>query len=159
MTIEAICIARKKGGELILLQSVSVVAGAGIVGDRAFGAKQKYPGQNITLVAAEEIERFNADHGVSIPLTDTRRNLVTRGVRLNDLVGRTFTVGAITLRGVELCEPCSTLGRYLSATGLSPARVVRALTHRAGLRADVVTSGTISIGDSIAETTGYPPQP
>lgn len=147
-SVEIICSALVKAGELAILDEVAVVAGSGIVGDRNF-AKTKYPGQNITLVEAEEVEAFNREFGVSIPLTGTRRNLVTRGVRLNDLLGKEFRVGSVRLRGMELCEPCTSLGKYLAATKLTPAQIVRDFAHRCGLSADVLDSGTIRRGDGI----------
>lgn len=129
-------------------REVRVVAGAGIEGDRYFG-RQDEPGQNLTLVEAEEIERFVADHGLAPDLSITGRNLVTRGVRLNDLVGREFRIGGVRLRGVELCEPCLGLGESLAGPGRTPAMVVRAFAHRAGLRVDVLDSGSIAVGAGV----------
>lgn len=154
MPVEVVCLAAHKADAMVPVESVEVVAGAGIVGDRHFGAQQRHPGQNITLVEAEEIERFNQNNGVAIPLLATRRNLVTRGVRLNDLVGRTFTVGSVTLRGVELCEPCGTLAKYLAGTGLRQADIVQAFAHKCGRRADVLSSGTICRGDAVTQAPG-----
>ncbi len=85
---------------MLSVPEVALVAGSGIVGDRYYGAKQKYPGQNLTLIEAEEIEAFNARNGTSIELTGPRRNVVTRNVRLNLLVGREFYIGAVALRGI-----------------------------------------------------------
>lgn len=129
-------------------ESVRVLTGRGVEGDRYFDQHDE-PGQNITLVEAEEIERFLQAHGRPQDLSVTGRNLVTRGVRLNEMVGQTFRVGAVTLRGVELCEPCLGLGKALASEALSPADVVKALVHRAGLRADVVTDGVIAVGDQV----------
>lgn len=128
---------------------IEVVAGAGIVGDHNFGARQRYPGQNLTLIEAEEVEAFNARTGKELVVTDPRRNIITRGVRLNDLVGRTFVIGTATLRGVELCEPCGKLAGYLAGPDMRKADFVREFAHRCGLRADVVVSGTIRVGDRV----------
>jgi MOSC domain-containing protein YiiM len=144
MPVELICVAPSDGAAMVPVDSVQVVAGSGIVGDRKFGAKQRHPGQNITLVEAEEIERFNQVYGCEIPLTSTRRNLVTRGVRLNGLVGVVFAVGPVRLRGIELCEPCSSLAANFKDTKLSPKDFIKAFTHRGGLRADVLDSGVLS---------------
>jgi MOSC domain-containing protein YiiM len=149
MRVALICVAATKAGELSTPESVRVIAGAGIEGDRHFGTRQLHRGQNLTLIEAEEIERFNTQHRTAISLGAPRRNLITRGVRLNGLVGKDFSVGAVRLRGVELCEPCSKLARNLSGTGLSPPQIVKSFLHRAGLRADVLTSGTIARGDAI----------
>ncbi len=149
MSVELICTARDAGGELERLTAARIVAGAGIEGDRYFGKEQQYPGQNITLIEAEEIERFNLDNNASAGLLDTRRNIVTRGVRLAPLVGKEFTIGTVRFRGVELCEPCAVLGAGLASAGMSEATVVRKFVHRAGLRADALSTGTIRIGDPL----------
>ena len=150
-TIEAIYVAARPREEQQSLERVELVAGAGIVGDRNYGEPPQ-PGTNLTLVEAEEIERFNASHGASAPLYATRRNIVTRGVRLNDLVGKDFMIGGVRAHGVELCEPCRILGRNLSTPSVDIASVVRAFVHRAGLRADVLSSGEVRVGDPISET-------
>jgi MOSC domain-containing protein YiiM len=149
MPVELICVALQDGDPMVAVDSVEVVAGAGIVGDRKFGAKQRHPGQNITLVEAEEIERFNQLNNCAIPLISTRRNLVTRGVRLNDLVGVVFKVGEVRMRGVELCEPCQSLTGYFADTQLPPSDFIRAFAHRCGLRADVLDSGVICTGSEV----------
>jgi MOSC domain-containing protein YiiM len=143
--IERIFTRAPSGGPLQEQQSVALVAGAGVVGDRYFG-RQDEPGQNLTLIEAEAIERFQAAQGWPTDLSVTGRNLVTRGVRLNAFVGQTFRVGGIRVRGVELCEPCMGLGEQLARDALTPAGVVKALVHAAGLRVDVLDSGTISVG-------------
>ena len=146
--IERIFIRAAAGGPALEQRSVIVVAGSGIDGDRYF-ARHDEPGQNVTLVEAEEIERFQQESGQPFDLSVTGRNLVTRGVRLNALVGKEFRVGEVVLRGVELCEPCRTLGTALAREGLAPAAVVKALVHRAGLRADAITDGVIAVGDAV----------
>jgi MOSC domain-containing protein YiiM len=127
--------------------SARLVSGEGIEGDRYFGRHDE-PGQNVSFVEAEAIESFQAEYGLPHDLSVTGRNLVTRGVRLNDLVGREFMVGAVRFRGVELCEPCMGLGERLHASGLTPADVVKRLLHRAGLRADVLSGGQVAAGAS-----------
>jgi MOSC domain-containing protein YiiM len=154
-TIEAIYVAARAGGEQASCERVELVEGAGIVGDRNYGAARA-PGKNLTLVEAEEIERFNARYGASAPLHATRRNIVTRGIRLNDLVGQDFMIGGVHARGVELCEPCRIFGRNLATASLDVAGVVRAFVHRAGLRADVLSSGEVSVGDPIRVTATTP---
>ena len=145
MKVERIFVGQPLDGSLVERDQVTVVAGAGIEGDRYFGRHEE-PGQNITLVEAEEIEAFLSGNGRAIDLSVTRRNLVTRGVRLNALVGREFKVGDVLLRGVELCEPCLGLGAALEAPGLAAAEVVKRFMQRAGLRADVVSGGVIARG-------------
>lgn len=148
MRVERIFIAAASGGAQIDQERVEVAAGAGIEGDRNFDRHEE-PGQNITLIEAEEIESFLDEHGRTQDLSVTHRNLVTRGVRLNELVGREFLVGDLRLRGVELCEPCLGLGTALASAELPAAMVVKRFLHRAGLRADVISSGVIARGARI----------
>ncbi len=147
--IERIFTRAAGGGATQEHRSVQLVAGAGIEGDRYFDRHEE-PGQNITLVEAEEIERFISEHGRSIDLSVTGRNLVTRGIRLNALVGKEFKVGSVLLRGVELCEPCLSLGQALASTEVTPAHVVKAFVHKAGLRADVLSGGEVTVGAVVA---------
>jgi MOSC domain-containing protein YiiM len=149
MSVEVICYAPKEAAAMLAATAIEVVAGTGIVGDRYFSAQHKKLGKQITLIEAEEIEGFNARNGTQLSLIEPRRNVVTRGVRLAPLVGREFALGSVRLRGIELCEPCGTLSDYLAACGMAKRDIVRDFTHRCGLRADVVTSGTIRVGDSV----------
>ena len=149
MTIERIFLAAQPGGTLIEMPQIRVRAGAGIEGDRYFDAKDE-PGQNITLVEAEVIEAFNVNFGTRHELSCTRRNLITRGIRLSQLLGREFAIGSVRLRRIELCEPCIGLGEALASDAVSPAAVVKYLLHRAGIRADVLSSGTIATGAKLS---------
>jgi len=148
MRVERIFISPEPGGAQCECGRIRLETGEGIVGDRNFG-KHVYPGQNITLVEAEEIERFCRAHGRRADLAMTRRNLVTRGIGLNKLVGKTFTIGTAQLEGVELCEPCASLGKALADESFSAAAVIRHWTGHGGLRANVVGSGEIDVGASI----------
>jgi MOSC domain-containing protein YiiM len=150
--IERIFIRPPGGNPTIEQESVRVVAGSGIEGDRYFEAHDE-PGQNVTFVEAEAIEAFALEHRRPLDLSATGRNVVTRGVRLNELVGREFIVGSVRFRGVELCEPCLTLGEALATSTLSPARVVKHWVHRGGLRADALTSGELSVGAGLKSAT------
>jgi MOSC domain-containing protein YiiM len=143
--VERVFIKPRSGEPQVEHAQVTVVAGSGIEGDRYFGRHEE-PGQNLTLVEAEEIEAFLAKHRRPQDLSITSRNVVTRGVRLNELVGREFYVGEVKLRGVELCEPCRVLGTALASPDLPAAVVVKQFAHRAGIRADVLTGGTIGRG-------------
>jgi MOSC domain-containing protein YiiM len=149
MLIERIYLACNPGEPQVEAQSIDVVVGKGIPGDRYFASIDE-PGQNITLVEAEEVEAFCADTGRPLDLSCTRRNLVTRGVRLNDLVGKEFMIGAVRLRGVELCEPCRSLGKRLASSNLTSAAVVKLLLNRGGLRANILDSGRIAVGAMVS---------
>ena len=146
--VERIFTCPKRGAAQEECEKITLQSGMGILGDRNFG-KNKNPGQNVTLVEAEEIEFFCAEFSRQVDMTLTRRNLVTRGVRLNDLVNVEFTIGNVRLRGIELCEPCSRLGKSLSSESVARAKVIKHWVRRGGLRADVLSSGEIVRGARI----------
>ena len=136
MRVEAITIGPSDA--LAPVESVQAVAGCGLEGDRHFRAEGQRPGGAITLVEAEMLE----DAGLTGP--QSRRQVTVRGVRLNDLVGKRFKVGDVECLGVELCEPCAHL------ESLTHPGIMRDLAHRAGINADILTSGTIRVGDSVS---------
>jgi MOSC domain-containing protein YiiM len=115
------------------------VSGAGLEGDRHFGRG----GHDLTLIEAEAIEGLAADSDIRLGQGDSRRNVLTRGIALNELVGRRFRVGQVECVGEELCEPC----RHLE--GLTAPGVLRGLVHRGGLCARVVEGGEIAVGDPV----------
>jgi MOSC domain-containing protein YiiM len=129
-------------GPMMPRDEVRAVAGKGLEGDRYFGDASK-PGKQLTLIEAEAIEALERDYKVKLEARDARRNLVVRGVALNHLVGREFKIGDVLLRGVRLCEPCDHLAKVTGAA------VLPGLVHRGGLRADILTDGTIRIGDRL----------
>jgi MOSC domain-containing protein YiiM len=137
MTVEAIHMGETKRARLRAVDSVRAVAGQGIDGDRHFRARGAKPGQALTLVEAENVEAAGLSSG------ETRRQVTTRGVRLNDLVGRRFRVGEVECYGVELCEPCKHL------QSMTRPGIIKELAHRAGINADILTDGTISVGDEV----------
>jgi MOSC domain-containing protein YiiM len=139
VVVEAIHIGEEKARELEPVDSVRVVAGRGVEGDRHFKAGGAKPGQALTLVEAEEVER------VGLPPGGTRRQVTVRGVRLNDLVGKRFRVGDVECYGVELCEPCAHL------ESMTRPGIIKDLVHAAGINADVLNDGTIAVGDTVSE--------
>lgn len=98
--IEEIYIAPSRGADQLQLNIAELVQGKGIIGDRNFD-KSNWPGQNITFIEIEEIESFNRAFNRSIKSSSTRRNIITRGIRLNELVGKTFIIGECRFRGIE----------------------------------------------------------
>ncbi len=119
------------------VESVRAIAGAGLVGDRHEREGVSRPGGAITLIEAEVLE------DVGLSGAESRRQVVVRGVRLNDLVGKRFRVGEVECEGVELCEPCEHL------ESLTRPGIIKELVHRAGLNADVLNDGTIRVGDPV----------
>jgi len=116
------------------------VSGKGLEGDRYFATK---PDGQVTLIEAEAIEALAAPSGVKLAYVDARRNIVTRGVDVTELIGRQFQVGEVTVRGVRLSEPCAHLAQ------LTDQRVLKGLVHRGGLKAEILNDGVIRVGDSI----------
>ena len=126
---------------------MKAVAGQGLEGDRYFGgvgtfSSQKKPARQLTLIEEEAVAALRAS-GVELPAGASRRNITTRGVRLNPLVDREFTIGAVRVRGVKLCHPCGHL-EHLTKPG-----VEKGLTERGGLNAEVLSDGEIKVGDAI----------
>ena len=146
--IHTIFIAEHSLGKQVQVDKIELITAKGIVGDRNFDRAQ-WPGQNITFIEIEEIEAFNNNYQQRIQLADTRRNIITQGIRLNDLVGKEFSIGNVRFKGVELCEPCATLGKLLGNDTLAAKDVVKAFVHKSGLRADVLSDGEIQYGMSI----------
>jgi MOSC domain-containing protein YiiM len=142
--VEHIHIADVTGGPVHALDAVDAVARVGLAGDRNHRkVGDTKPGRDLTLIEAEEVEALARDHGLELAPGESRRNITTRGVRLNDLVGKEFYVGDVLVRGIKLCEPCEYLQALLGKPILEP------LTHRAGIRADILSDGRISVGDTI----------
>lgn len=141
--VVAIHLAEVESGPVHAVDRVEAVAGAGLRGDRYFepGAD---PERQLTLIESEELDRLAADHGITLAPGESRRQLTTRGVRLNPLVGKRFLVGDVECRGIELCEPCNHLQKLLGNLGL-----MRALAHRAGLNAEILSGGEIAVGAAI----------
>ncbi len=147
--IESIHIATAAGSPMQLKVEVSVTAGAGIDGDRYAAQVGKFSdkpksGRQITFIEAEAIEALATELGITLQAGETRRNVVTRGVPLNHLVGREFEAGSVRFRGTELCEPCQYLTELTGKPGILPG-----LTHRGGLRAEVLQGGLLSLGDTL----------
>ena len=149
MTVVSINVAPKRGGPCVTLDRGNLVAGRGIEGDHHHARPSGEPASEVTFIEAEAVEAFNAATGLGIEAADARRNIVTRGVELNPLVGKRFAVGAAVLEGLEPCDPCASLGRRLATATVSAAEVVRALADRGGLRARIREGGVIAPGDEI----------
>ena len=146
--VVSIHIADRKEAPTRAVEKVRAIPGKGLEGDRYFSAAGTYsdrpgPFREITLIEIEAIEALARDNDVEIAAGDSRRNVVTRGVPLNHLVGREFQVGAVRLRGIRLCEPCAHLER------LTRRGVLGGLVHRGGLRAQILMDGEIHTGDPV----------
>lgn len=147
--VEMILIAAGEAEPITSVPEITAHAGRGLEGDRYASGEGKFkklePKRQSTFIEAEAIEAVARDYGIDIDYKDPRRNIVTRGVALNHLVGKTFTVGEATFRGIKLAEPCDYMQKLAGKPVKDP------LKHRGGLRAEIVESGTIKVGDHLSE--------
>ena len=141
--VEAIHVRVTFGAPAAAAAQARLLSGKGLEGDRYFAADGAGPGDALTLIAAEALEALEADTGIRLSAADSRRQVLTRGIDLNALASREFTVGSVRCRGVELCEPCAHL------QSVTQPGVLAGLVHRGGLRADVLTDGEVAVGDAV----------
>ena len=131
------------------MSRATLTVGVGLEGDRYANAGDE-PGV-VSLIAREDVDAFNEATGLGIAPESAGRNILTQGVDLNALVGRTFRVGGVLLEGFEPCDPCASLGAKLATDAVSATQVVRAFMNRAGLRAYVRSSGPIESGSAVTK--------
>lgn len=150
-TVAAIHIAPEAGADVQRRERVDAVSGRGLRGDRYFAGEGTYSAsardvpREMTLIESETLAALEREVGIELPPGTHRRNVTTEGVALDRLVGERFRVGGAVCEGVELCEPCSYLEQLLGIDGLYDA-----LVHRGGIRARIVGSGSIAVGDEVA---------
>jgi MOSC domain-containing protein YiiM len=147
-SVEALALSAEAEGPMTLVEQATARAGRGLEGDRYFAGRGTFSnrhgrGRDLTLIEAEALEALTLSRR-SLRPEQARRNVVTRGIDLNALVGRRFTVGGVECQGQRLCEPCAHLER------LTVPGILRGLVHRGGLRADLLSDGVIRVGDEIA---------
>jgi MOSC domain-containing protein YiiM len=151
-SVEAIYIAAAAGEPMQARDAARAVPGRGLEGDRYFNGAGAFSGgrapgrevTEVTLIEGEVIEHLRRNLGLEVSPPDSRRNIVTRSVSLNELVGLEFSVGTVRLRGAGLCEPCVSLVK-------SPENrhLLRGLVHKGGLRAQILSGGVIGVGDHV----------
>ena len=140
--VEAIYITAEHGELPRAVESVRAIAGKGLEGNRYFD--EGNPARELTLIEAEALEALAAEHGIELDGAGSRRNVLTRGVWLNDLVDKRFRVGELECRGIELCEPCTHL------QSMTQPGVIDGLVHRAGLNAEILVGGELRPGDTVS---------
>tara|TARA_B100001123_G_C15075125_1_gene933287 strand:- start:548 stop:988 length:441 start_codon:yes stop_codon:yes gene_type:complete len=138
-----IAISENFKGKMLGIPTVKVVAKKGIVGDRHFRENNNEKSQ-ITLIESENIKYYNQKYKTSIAYIDFRRNIITSGIKLNELLGREFFVGEIKVKAHDLCRPC----KYLQKT-LDQENLIKEFLQKGGLRCELLNSGKISVGDRI----------
>ena len=146
--VMAIQITSSAGEKMVSIREVKAIAGKGLEGDRYLSERGKFsdkpgPARQLTLIELEAIEALQREDSIELSPLESRRNIVTRGVPLNHLVNKRFRLGDVVARGVKLCEPCE----YLEE--VTQKKVISGLTHRGGLRAEILQGGIIRVGDKI----------
>ena len=147
-TVISIHIAPTGAAPMKSVTNAKAVAGRGLEGDRYYTklgtySNQAGSGRDVTLIEIEAINGLKRDYEVQLDSGQPRRNIVTRGVALNHLVEQEFRIGDVVLRGTRLCEPCAHMEK------LTVKGAMRGLVHRGGLRAEIISSGSIRVGDTI----------
>lgn len=154
-TVIDILLTEKAGDALFSKQTAELQAGKGIVGDRYYLAQGTFSEAlkdladfEVTLIEQEQIDVFNTTTDLAYSGADFRRNLVTKNINLNELVGKDFFIGQVKLRGIRLCEPCAHLSAMIGD------EVLEHMVHKAGLRAQIIVGGKIHILDSVTDHNG-----
>ena len=138
-----IAICKNFKGKMITTPNVEAVAKKGLVNDRHFKENNDKKCQ-ITLIEIENIDQYNQTFGTLIAPVDFRRNIITEGIRLNELMGKKFVIGKVKVKGQDLCRPC----KYLQET-LEQENIIKEFLRKGGLRCEILTSGKIFVGDEI----------
>ena len=125
------------------VDSFEVLANKGVVGDRHF-SEYNDPYCQLTLIESENIDYYNTKFGLNIPYIAFRRNLITKGIKLNDLVGKKFLIGNVKVEGIDLCRPCRHLTEMLNQNN-----IIKEFLRKGGLRCQILSSSKITVGDDI----------
>tara|TARA_Y100000768_G_scaffold236719_1_gene179052 strand:- start:1522 stop:1968 length:447 start_codon:yes stop_codon:yes gene_type:complete len=136
-------IADKNNQQIREVNSIDVLANKGILGDRHF---QEFndPFNQLSLIESENIDYYNIKYGLSIPYVNFRRNIITKGIKLNDLIGKKILIGNVEIEGIDLCRPCKHLSEVLGQEN-----IIKEFLRRGGLRCQILTSSSIKISDKI----------
>ena len=140
LTIGITKINNKKINEV---KSIKVLANKGIVGDRHFN-EYNDPYCQISLIESENIDYYNSKYGLNISYIDFRRNIITKGIKLNDLIGKIIQIGKVKVEGIDLCRPCKHLSEILKQQN-----IIKEFLRRGGLRCQILNSSEIKVGDQI----------
>ena len=136
-------ISAKNNQKINEVNLIDVLTNQGVVGDRHF-KEFNDPYNQLSLIESENIDYYNIKYGLNIPYIDFRRNIITKGIQLNDLVGKKLQVGNVKLEGIDLCRPC----RHLSEV-LDQNNIIKEFLRRGGLRCQILSSSSIKVGDKI----------
>ena len=136
-------IAKNSSEQIQEVKEINVSANKGIVGDRYFNEKNEDRNQ-LTLIESENIDYYNDKFNLKIPYLNFRRNIVTKGIKLNDLVGKKLIIGKTKIKGIDLCRPCKSLQE-----NLNQENIIKEFLRMGGLRCAILTSSNIKVGDEI----------
>ena len=125
------------------VETIEVIENKGVVGDRHF-KEFNDPYCQLSLIESESIDYYNSKYGLNISYLDFRRNIVTKGIQLNNLIGKKFLIGDVKVEGVDLCRPC----RHLTEV-LNQDNIIKEFLRKGGLRCQILSSSKINIGDEI----------
>ena len=125
------------------VKEINLLAGKGIIGDRHFDENNEDRNQ-LTLIEKENIDYYNEKFNLKIPYIDFRRNIITKGIKLNDLIGKKLVIGKIELKGIDLCRPCKSLQKNLGQDN-----IIKEFLRKGGLRCEVLTSANVKVDDEI----------
>ena len=125
------------------VKQISLIAGKGILGDLHFHEYNDARKQ-LTLIESENIDYYNKSFNLNIPYLSFKRNIITKGIQLNDLVGKKLLIGKIELRGIDLCRPCKNLQEILKQNN-----IIKEFLRKGGLRCEILNNGIINVGDLI----------
>jgi MOSC domain-containing protein YiiM len=144
--VNAIAISKNSKERMISVNKVKIIAGKGIIDDRYF-KENNHKKSQITLIEIENINYYNEKFGTTIQPSDFRRNIITEGIELNELVGSEFFIGNIKIKAHDLCRPCKSLEDCLKQKDL-----VKTMLRKSGIRCEILTSGKIFVGNEIKKT-------
>ena len=136
-------IAKSRGQIVKEVKQISLLAGKGILGDQHFH-KQNDADKQLTLIESENIDYYNKNFNLNIPYLSFRRNIITKGIQLNELVGKKLSIGKVKLKGIELCRPCKNLQEMLRENN-----IIKEFLKKGGLRCEILNNGIINVGDFI----------
>ena len=136
-------ITKNKNQKIQEVEQINVSAGKGIIGDRYFNEFTENRNQ-LTLIESENIDCYNEKFNLKIPYLNFRRNIVTKDIKLNDLVGKRIVIGKTEIKGIDLCRPCKSLQKNLDQDN-----IIKEFLRKGGLRCEILTSANIKIGDEI----------
>jgi len=136
-------IAELNNKEIVEVNEIDLVAGKGVIGDRHF-KDYNDPYNHLSIIESESIDEYNKKYNLDIPYLDFRRNIITKGIKLNDLINKKILIGNVELYVVDLCRPC----RHLSEK-LKKENIIKEFLRKGGIRCEILNGGKISISDQI----------